>query len=93
MPYNYLIDSKIRENLDINYANSVIIIDEAHNIAQCCEDISSFEVKSGNLDKVLIEIQSLKDHIAHDNESKEFRTSEESLQIIKLMTERFNKFL
>jgi regulator of telomere elongation helicase 1 len=33
MPYNYLIDEKIRENFDINFANSCIIFDEAHNVA------------------------------------------------------------
>lgn len=33
MPYNYLIDEKIRENFDIPYNNSIIIFDEAHNIA------------------------------------------------------------
>ena len=32
MPYNYLIDDKIRENYEIDYANSVIIFDEAHNV-------------------------------------------------------------
>ena len=33
MPYNYLIDEKIRENFDIDFSNSIIIFDEAHNIA------------------------------------------------------------
>ena len=28
MPYNYIIDPKIRENFDIDYENSVIIFDE-----------------------------------------------------------------
>jgi len=46
MPYNYLIDEKIRENYEVQYSNSVIIIDEAHNIAPCAEDVSSFELKS-----------------------------------------------
>ena len=41
MPYNYLIDEKIWENFEIDYSNSVIIIDEAHNIAGCCEDVAS----------------------------------------------------
>jgi regulator of telomere elongation helicase 1 len=46
MPYNYLIDEKIRENFDIQYQNSIIIFDEAHNIASCAEDVASFEIKS-----------------------------------------------
>lgn len=32
MPYNYLIDEKIRENYEIDFKNSVIIFDEAHNV-------------------------------------------------------------
>ena len=32
MPYNYLVDEKLRKNLKIILANSVLIFDEAHNI-------------------------------------------------------------
>ena len=59
MPYNYLIDEKIRDNFEIDYKNSVIIFDEAHNIAPCCEEVTSFEIKSGQLDTVLKEIHDL----------------------------------
>jgi Rad3-related DNA helicase len=33
MPYNYLLDSSMRRNFSINLAQSIIIIDEAHNVA------------------------------------------------------------
>jgi regulator of telomere elongation helicase 1 len=33
MPYNYLIDERIRENYDIKFENSLLIFDEAHNVA------------------------------------------------------------
>lgn len=33
MPYNYIIDEKIRENFEINFADCCIIFDEAHNVA------------------------------------------------------------
>jgi len=56
MPYNYLIDEKIRENYGIEYKNSVIIFDEAHNIAPCSEEVSSFEIKASYLDKCLMEL-------------------------------------
>jgi regulator of telomere elongation helicase 1 len=32
MPYNYLLDEKIRENFNLEYDNSIIIFDEGHNI-------------------------------------------------------------
>lgn len=50
MPYNYLIDEKVRDSMEINFANSIIIFDEAHNIPQCAEDVASFEVRSKHLD-------------------------------------------
>ena len=42
MPYNYMIDEKIRENFEIEFKNSIIIFDEAHNITGCCEETQSF---------------------------------------------------
>lgn len=59
MPYNYLIDEKIRENFDISHANSVIIFDEAHNIAQVAEETASFEVKAKLLLQCVIELEKL----------------------------------
>lgn len=56
MPYNYLIDEKIRENFELNFEDSCIIFDEAHNVAQCAEDVTSFEIKSKQLDGVIIEL-------------------------------------
>lgn len=32
MPYNYLIDEKIRENFKISFENAILIFDEGHNI-------------------------------------------------------------
>jgi regulator of telomere elongation helicase 1 len=46
MPYNYLIDDKIQENFEIEYSNSILIFDEAHNVAGCAEEVSSFEIKA-----------------------------------------------
>lgn len=43
MPYNYLIDPMIRDNFDINFTDSLMIIDEGHNVEQVCEDAMSFE--------------------------------------------------
>lgn len=59
MPYNYLIDEKIRENYEVNYKGSVIIFDEAHNASSTAEDVSSFEVIGKTLDQALLELQKL----------------------------------
>ena len=67
MPYNYLIDAKIRENFELNFGNSIIIFDEAHNIAQCCEDSSSFTIDSEMLKKVITELEELQTNVRQDN--------------------------
>ena len=92
MPYNYLIDEKIRENFEIDYENSVIIFDEAHNIAPCSEEVSSFELKANTLEKSLTELHSLQETYSQ-NEEKEWKSNKEQIAQIKLLTERFNKYL
>ena len=59
MPYNYLIDERIRSNLDIKFENSVLIFDEAHNIGRVSEDVSSFEININHLKAVLGELNIL----------------------------------
>jgi regulator of telomere elongation helicase 1 len=59
MPYNYLIDEKIRENFNINYSGSVIIFDEAHNASSTAEDVASFELPNKTLDMAIMELRKL----------------------------------
>ena len=59
MPYNYLIDPKIRENFKINYENSIIILDEAHNVERVAEDVASFEININTLHNILGELSTL----------------------------------
>ena len=44
MPYNYLIDAKTRESFQIRFENSIIILDEAHNIERVSEEAASFDL-------------------------------------------------
>jgi regulator of telomere elongation helicase 1 len=44
VPYNYLIDRNARDSLDLDWANDVIIIDEAHNLESICSDALSFDL-------------------------------------------------
>jgi regulator of telomere elongation helicase 1 len=37
MPYNYILDCEILMKYDINITNSILIFDEAHNLAQAAE--------------------------------------------------------
>ena len=59
MPYNYLVDSKIRENYKIDFTNSIIIIDEAHNIERVAEDVASFDLNINSFYNVFGELNGL----------------------------------
>ena len=59
MPYNYLVDSKIRDNYKVDFANSIIIIDEAHNIERVAEDVASFDLNMNSFYSIFGEINNL----------------------------------
>ena len=63
MPYNYLIDPKIRENFKIDYENAIIIMDEAHNVERVAEDVASFEIHVNSLYQVVNELAELENDI------------------------------
>ena len=44
LPYQYILNSHIRKQLQINLKNSIILFDEAHNIDTNCEEVLSFEI-------------------------------------------------
>lgn len=52
-PYNYLLDPQIRKTLDINLKNSIVILDEAHNIEDICRDSASFVIDSNQIDGLI----------------------------------------
>ena len=92
MPYNYLIDEKIRENFDIRYENSCIIFDEAHNVAQCSEDVTSFELKGKLLEGVILELQKLQDERGL-NDERQWDSSEEDVEALLEIAKHFLRYL
>lgn len=49
LPYNYLLDQKIRASLDIDFNGAVIIFDEAHNVQKLCEETASVSISSQDI--------------------------------------------
>ncbi|KAM1822970.1 hypothetical protein ACFX13_025632 [Malus domestica] len=45
-PYNYLIDPAFRKSLQVDWKNSILIFDEAHNLESICADAASFDLPS-----------------------------------------------
>ncbi|CAD5220549.1 unnamed protein product [Bursaphelenchus xylophilus] len=48
-PFNYLLDPIIRNSSDVHPKNSIIILDEAHNIEDVCRDSASFQFNETEL--------------------------------------------
>lgn len=96
MPYNYLLDSKLRSTFHIKFEDWIIIFDEAHNIEKVCEDISSFEISMAQLDDVIYELKHIAKKTAVKSETQLFRSdSSQITEIIQFTTnfkENFKNF-
>uniref|UniRef100_A0A0K0DRH0 Helicase ATP-binding domain-containing protein n=1 Tax=Angiostrongylus cantonensis TaxID=6313 RepID=A0A0K0DRH0_ANGCA len=60
LPYNYIVDPQLRKLHKIDLAGSIVIFDEAHNLENICEDVTSVEISSIH---ITLAIQELKDAI------------------------------
>ncbi|KAL9555729.1 hypothetical protein MBANPS3_002226 [Mucor bainieri] len=56
-PYNYIIDPVIRKILDINLKNSIVILDEAHNIEDASRGAGSLDVDEDTIEALLKELK------------------------------------
>lgn len=49
MPYNYLIDPMARKANKVELHNTIVILDEAHNMEKICEDSVSIQMTSSEI--------------------------------------------
>ncbi len=49
MPYNYLIDPMARKANKVELHNTIVILDEAHNMEKICEDSVSIQIASSEI--------------------------------------------
>ena len=92
MPYNYLIDERIRENYEIKFENSLLIFDEAHNVPQAQEDVTSFELRARTLQASLSELVSLQESRCQ-NDQKEWKAQADQIDRAKEITSNLLKYL
>lgn len=59
MPYNYLIDSRMRKSQGIDLKDAIVIIDEAHNIESSCGDATSIDLIISDLISASEELETL----------------------------------
>jgi regulator of telomere elongation helicase 1 len=49
LPYNYILDGDLRDQVGLDVQNSVLIFDEGHNIEQHCEELFAFDLSINDL--------------------------------------------
>lgn len=63
LPYNYLLDPKARRANQLDLKNSVVILDEAHNVERVCEDSASFQLKTTDIALCIDELTHVMKHL------------------------------
>ena len=59
MPYNYIFQKEIRETMNIDLTNNILIIDEAHNVTQNCEEAQSVEVNFKDFQDMVTDLKEI----------------------------------
>ena len=74
MPYNYIFQKEIRETMNIDLRNNILIIDEAHNVTKNCEEAQSVEVNFKDFQDMVAD---LKEIIKERNKNNNYENSKE----------------
>lgn len=59
MPYNYLLDPKIRKANKVDLHNTIVILDEAHNVEKMCEESASVQITSSEIAVAIDDVSSV----------------------------------
>ena len=59
MPYNYIFLKEIRESMDVDLKKSILVIDEAHNVVNNCEEAQSLEVNIKDFEEMIIDLKEI----------------------------------
>lgn len=49
LPYNYVLDPKLLKSFALKLENSIVILDEAHNVEKVCQDAASVQIASSDI--------------------------------------------
>ena len=80
MPYNYLIDPKLREAANVPWKGAVLLFDEAHNIEGVCADAASFDLPAAHLAGAVREAQEAFELAAAEEQGLAGREEKEKLR-------------
>ena len=95
MTYNNLFNENIRNNLRININNNIIIVDEAHNIGNICENEKSLEISETDFQKILEELNMIlknEEKLLENLEPISYKDIEKEIIIIEKIKSKIYKF-
>ncbi|KAI5070881.1 hypothetical protein GOP47_0013132 [Adiantum capillus-veneris] len=94
-PYNYLIEKENRKSLTgINWENTVLIFDEAHNLESICADAASFDLPASLLSACIMEAKQCVDLASvyrTSNNSADSSVDPENFAILKALLLELDK--
>ena len=61
-PYQYVVNPGMRESLGINIENSIVVVDEAHNIEDTCREAGSIDMSVSNFIEIMRDLCILHAH-------------------------------
>ncbi|KAG5343499.1 RTEL1 helicase, partial [Acromyrmex charruanus] len=80
MPYNYLLDPKTRRSQGIDLQNTVVLLDEAHNVEKVCEEAASLQISSTDIAMCIDEVTAVMQDMAKDSDQQNDFLSENNVQ-------------
>ncbi|CEF65228.1 Fanconi anemia group J protein [Strongyloides ratti] len=95
-PFNYIVDPIIRDTANINLKNSIVILDEAHNIESFCRSSSSFDFTEKEIIHSLNDVYLKKCKLIKlikRNSSIEFKKEEDDIEVSEFTISYLNKYL
>ncbi|XP_071712250.1 regulator of telomere elongation helicase 1 homolog [Rutidosis leptorrhynchoides] len=91
-PYNYLIDPGNRKSLNIEWSNSILIFDEAHNLEGICADAASFDLPSSLLTTCITEAEKCVDlAVARRDQSNDKTYNPDNFAILRALLLKLEK--
>ncbi|XP_017484013.1 PREDICTED: regulator of telomere elongation helicase 1 homolog [Rhagoletis zephyria] len=76
MPYNYLLDPKARKANKVELSNTIVILDEAHNIEKICEESASVQIRSSDIALAIDDVTHVMKSMMNEN-ALDFMSSDE----------------
>ncbi|OWM78192.1 hypothetical protein CDL15_Pgr015011 [Punica granatum] len=91
-PYNYLIDNAYRKSLAVDWTNTVLIFDEAHNLESLCADAASFDLPSHLLTACISEAKNCIDHsVSRREQSNDKSRNPDNFAILRALLLKLEK--